>query len=164
MVDTLQNTKTVNDMFTLWKKWEDKVKETTVICNTLKQNFVDMLVNIKRFDDISAYTRTYLENKTKSNKALLRNRLDSDFGKQKWDFDSLIYCGLDTYGYQIDFSLKKEKYVLFIPVYRNLTTDNIAYAHHGRYCVYHKESRYTQKMVIAESEKPLVVLEVLRLK
>ena len=73
----------------------------------------------------------------RDNLTFLKHKLEQEFfNNESVTIDEIISCGWENYAWKINCSVKHKTYSLEIPVIKNLTADNIEYAHYGQYTLF----------------------------
>lgn len=72
--------------------------------------------------------------------------------KKKNFIDDIVVCGFDRYAYNITFIANDIKFVLEVPVVKNISLDNYIHCHYGQYCLRYYSSECCQTYIEASYE------------
>lgn len=129
--------KLVKESYDLYKKWSDKIDETIMIRDFFKSKYVDAINQVNRYILIDVAIKTYLSDKSSTNKNVLKKALKNYLGDFKWDLELITHC---DYAYQISFKIRKDEYYIQIPIKDSITVYNVDYAEQGMTVVFKRDS------------------------
>lgn len=72
--------------------------------------------------------------------------------KEKNFIEDIVVCGFDGYAYNITFIVNNIKFLLEVPVVKNVSLDNYIYCHYGQYCLRYYSSKCCQEYIISSYE------------
>ena len=72
--------------------------------------------------------------------------------KKKNFIEDIVVCGFDRYAYNITFIANDTKFLLEVPVVKNISLDNYIYCHYGQYCLRYYSSKCCQEYIEASYE------------
>lgn len=72
--------------------------------------------------------------------------------KKKNFIDEIVVCGFDRYAYNITFTVNNIKFLLEVPVVKNISLGNYIYCHYGQYCLRYYSSECCQEYITASYE------------
>lgn len=114
---------------------QGRIKDEQIISESLLRSLIMEL----RTKEVDFFVSVVLEpffndSKKKAFKELFFSKMNELFFDDiEWKFENINSVGYDTYGYQVYFKLKKQRYGLFVPYPKNINIDNITSASYGRY-------------------------------
>ena len=86
---------------------------------------------------------------------IIKEHIISDtkcFCKKKNFIEDIVVCGFDGYAYNITFIANDIKFLLEVPVVKNISLDNYIYCHCGQYCLRYYSSKCCQEYIKASYE------------
>ena len=128
----------------------NKVKQEEYMKDLLFADYVRKVKSHKsRYDyiDIFKDAISQIGKKTKKERPQLETVKDfvvEDFlnGDKSFKLTNIINCGYEGYAYEVVFEGYGQVFYIDIPVMKNITTENIEYAHNGMFVFAVKESEY----------------------
>jgi len=140
MMETKQNNK-LNKYYNLYKASQQKIEDEKMISESLLNSIIkEIKISGVEFLADTVINNYYNTSTRKQWKDIFFEKMNDIFFENiEWEFISIQGVGSVTYGFDIDFKLKGNKYCLFIPYPKNLEIYNIISALEGRYSLMKEE-------------------------